>query len=72
MGIWALSVPKPFANTLLGRHAVEEVPGLRTIGRVLVRNGLLDRHVRVRRAAPPPGWYLPAVAAGEAPLDAST
>lgn len=56
-------------DTLLGRHAANQVPALRTIGRVLARNGLLDRHVRVRRTAPPPGWYLPAVAAGEAPLD---
>jgi hypothetical protein len=41
----------------------------RTIHRVLVRHGALDRRHRVRRPAPPPGWYLPACAALEAELD---
>lgn len=44
-------------------------PALRTIGRILVRRGALDGQRRVRRAPPPRGWYLPAVAAGRAELD---
>ena len=45
-------------------------PSLRTIGRILKAHGALDAVRRVRRPAPPPGWYLPAVAAGRAELDA--
>lgn len=44
-------------------------PSRATIHRVLVRNGALDHVGRTRRPAPPPGWYLPAVAAGHAELD---
>jgi hypothetical protein len=46
------------------------LPSLRTIGRILKRHGALDVVRRVRRSAPPAGWYLPAVAAGTAELDA--
>jgi len=46
------------------------LPSLRTIGRILKRHGALDAVRRVRRCAPPPGWYLPEVAAGRAELDA--
>ncbi len=45
------------------------IPSLRTIGRILVRQGLLDRTRRIRHPAPPPGWYLAAAAAGEAEMD---
>lgn len=45
------------------------IPSLRTIGRILERRGVLDARLRVRRPAPPKGWYLPAVAAGRAELD---
>jgi transposase-like protein len=45
------------------------VPALRTIGRVIERRGALERRRRVRRPAPPPGWYLPAVVARRAELD---
>lgn len=45
------------------------VPSLATIHRVLVRHGAVDRARRLRRPAPPRGWYLPAVAAGQAELD---
>ena len=45
-------------------------PSLRTIGRILKAHGALDDVRRVRRAAPPAGWYLPDVAAGKAELDA--
>lgn len=46
------------------------LPSLRTIGRILKRHGALDAVRRVRRSAPPAGWYLPEVAAGTAELDA--
>jgi hypothetical protein len=49
------------------RHAT--VPSLRTIGRILERRGALDGGRRIRRNPPPPGWYLPEVAAGRAELD---
>ena len=45
------------------------VPSLRTIGRILERRGGLDARRRIRRPAPPPGWYLPAVADRRAELD---
>lgn len=45
------------------------VPSLRTVGRILERNGLLDGRRRVRRRPPPRGWYIPALAAREAELD---
>ena len=45
------------------------VPSLATINRALSRQGLQDGARRVRRAAPPQGWYLPPVAADEAELD---
>jgi len=45
------------------------VPSLATINRVLARHGVLDVTRRVRRPAPPRGWYLPPVAAGQAELD---
>jgi transposase-like protein len=42
---------------------------IRTIGRILARNGALDGRCRIRRPPPPKGWYLPDVAAGEADVD---
>ena len=45
------------------------VPSRRTIGRILVRRGALDGRTRVRRPAPPPGWYLPDVVQGQAELE---
>lgn len=45
------------------------VPAVRTIGRILERRGILDGQRRVRRRPPPPGWYLPRVAAAQAELD---
>lgn len=55
---------------LLGEWPARRVPSERTIGRILKRQGLLDGRHRVRRAPPPPGWYLPEVAARRAELDA--
>jgi len=45
------------------------VPSVRTIGRILARNGALDGGVRIRRPPPPRGWYLPDVARGLSELD---
>ena len=45
------------------------IPSVRTIGRILDRHGALDGKRRVRRKAPPKGWYLPDVAAFEADID---
>lgn len=50
-------------------RGIAPVPSLRTIGRILERRGALDGRHRVRRPAPPPGWYLPEVARGRAELD---
>lgn len=50
-------------------RAVKNPPSIRTIGRILERSGVLDGQRRVRRAAPPLGWYLPQVAARRAELD---
>jgi putative transposase len=47
----------------------EQIPALRTIGYILERAGALDYRRRVRRRPPPPGWYLPNVAARLAELD---
>jgi hypothetical protein len=44
-------------------------PSLATINRVLSRCGLQDAVRRIRRPAPPQGWYLPEVAAGRAEVD---
>ncbi len=48
------------------RHELEQqvdpaqpIPSLRTIARILERRGALDATRRVRRPAPPAGWYLP-------------
>ena len=56
-------------EVLLGRSHFPVVPSVRTIGRILRRNGLLDYHRRIRRVAPPPGWYLPAAAQQLAEID---
>lgn len=44
-------------------------PSVRTIGRILQRQGVLDGRKRVRRPPPLRGWYLPEVAAEKAELD---
>jgi len=47
----------------------DQPPSTRTIARILERRGAVDHRYRVRRPPPPPGWYLPEVAAGRAELD---
>ena len=44
-------------------------PSVATVNRVLARRGLQDGVRRIRRPAPPKGWYLPEVVAGRAELD---
>lgn len=60
-----------------GAHAIQAelrpelsgVPSIATINRALSRQGLQDGARRIRRPPPPKGWYLPALATGEAELD---
>jgi hypothetical protein len=46
------------------------IPAVRTINAILARHGCFDGKRRIRRPAPPTGWYLPPVAEGLAELDA--
>jgi hypothetical protein len=59
---------RAIAAELRTRQTVS-VPCIRTIGRILARNGVLDGRRRVRRPPPPKGWYLPQVAAARAEID---
>jgi hypothetical protein len=45
------------------------LPSVRTIARIIDRRGALDARRRVRRPAPPPGWYLPEVRTRQVELD---
>jgi len=54
-------------TTLQGEFS--RVPSEASINRVLSRLGLQDAVRRIRRPAPPKGWYLPAVVAGRDELD---
>jgi len=56
-------------RSALATEGLARFPHLRTIGRILERRGALDVNRRVRRAAPPPGWYLRDVANHKAELD---
>ena len=51
------------------RRRLGPLPSLRTVGRILDRRGALDGRRRVRRPAPPAGWYLPQLADRTAELD---
>ena len=51
------------------QRGVEAPPSVRTLGRILDRNGALDSRKRVRRPGPARGWYLPDLAAGDVELD---
>jgi hypothetical protein len=48
---------------------IKPTPSIRTLNRIFKRHGLLDAVARVRRAAPPPGWYLSDLAAHQVELD---
>lgn len=47
----------------------DTAPSVATINRVLARHGLQDVARRIRRPAPPRGWYLPEVVTGRAEVD---
>jgi putative transposase len=55
-------------QVLLARGC-QPCPSLRTIGRILLRQGVLDGRRRVRRPPPAKGWFLPEVAGGRAEID---
>jgi predicted transcriptional regulator len=59
---------KAIHRALQGRGS-QDIPSIRTIGRILERRGALDRRRRVRRPPPPRGWYLPDLAARHVELD---
>lgn len=61
--------PDAIGLALQENGSVQQVPARVTIYRVLARQGVLDGAHRQRRAAPPKGWYLPDLAAGQAELD---
>jgi len=50
-------------------RGLSDLPSVRTIGRVLERRGALDARGRVRRPAPPRGWYLSGLAERRVELD---
>jgi hypothetical protein len=67
-------------ESALGEHGREAIrrellargsgsPSVRTIDRILRRNGVFDGTPRRRFPAPPRGWYLPAVASAQCELD---
>lgn len=56
-------------HRILQESGLDSVPSIRTIGRIFERYGILDGQRRLRRKAPPPGWYLPDVAVGHSELD---
>jgi len=51
------------------QRSLRVIPSVATIARILSRRGALDGRKRVRRQAPPPGWYLPDVAALRSEMD---
>ena len=51
------------------QRGCKEIPIPRTINRILGRRGQFDGKRRVRRPAPPKGWYWPKLAEGKAELD---
>ena len=60
--------PQAIQRELQERHA-PAIPAVATIARILSRRGALDGRKRVRRKAPPPGWFLTDVAAKQAEMD---
>ena len=60
--------PQAIQRELQERHA-RAIPAVATIARILLRRGALDGRKRVRRKAPPPGWFLADVAAKRAEMD---
>lgn len=63
------SGPAAIQRALRDAGLADPVPAVRTIARILERRGALDGSRRIRRPAPPRGWYLPDVQARLAELD---
>ena len=63
------SVLGEYGADAIQRELSAEQPSRATINRILSRHGLLDAARRIRRPAPPKGWYLPEVMAGRAEVD---
>jgi len=61
--------PDAISLALQQNRTAEQLPSRVTIYRVLARHGVLDGVHRQRQPAPPKGWYLPDLAAGQAELD---
>jgi len=59
----------PAIRREMQRRRLKEIASERTIGRILQRRGALDGRRRIRRPAPPRGWYLPDLASHHAELD---
>jgi transposase-like protein len=51
------------------RRGEQSVPTSRTIANIVRRHGLTDQRTRIRRPAPPPGWYLPDLVKQKVELD---
>lgn len=68
-GALGFSGAQSIHEALGGCKDLGPTPSVRTIGRVLRREGFLDRPRRIRNAAPPAGWYLPGLAKRSADLD---
>jgi len=51
------------------RRGDSVIPTSRTITNILKRNGMIDHRTRIRRPAPPPGWYLPDLQKQKVELD---
>jgi hypothetical protein len=56
-------------DALCAEQPRASLPSVRTLNRILRRNGLLDGKARVRRPAPSRGWYLPSVTIAQEELD---
>ena len=65
LGEWGASA----IHRELRKGELTHLPSERTINRILERRGAFDARQRVRRRPPPPGWYLPDVAAKCVELD---
>jgi len=61
--------PDAIGLALRQANTLGSLPARATIHRVLARHGALDGVHRQRRPAPPKGWYLPDLAAGQVELD---
>ncbi|MBI3937809.1 MAG: hypothetical protein HY323_12595 [Betaproteobacteria bacterium] len=63
------SVLGEYGADAIQRELSAEAPSRAAINRILSRHGLQDAARRIRRPAPPKGWYLPEVATGRAEVD---